>query len=561
MSPKPLTTHPDLQRVVFKNRWREIFDGNVPAGWEPSMSVSVIVPAFNSATLDLTLASLAAQDYPEDLVEVIVVDDGSEPPVTLGTRVHPHTRVIRLDDPDRLGWGRANATHRAIAESTGDIIYWVDSDMVLFRDNIRRHAVWAHFIPEAATIGYKGFVESWEQFDPESVYQGVLDGSIADHWDPATLHRHWSQDIFEETDDLNDSDGRNYATHMGATASVTRLVYERTHGTDPRLRAGEDTEIAYQIWQAGGVFIPVDGSLAWHLGRGTVQDQSDAVAHHNKPYFAQRMPIPRYRRTAANRRWEVPLIRVVVEVDHSSAAVARDCVDLLLNSSESDLTVDLVGPWSELDGGRRRILADPRAEMYLLQEWFRGEPRVNLVETAPSSVFPSPYRVDVPPAVGLPPRAMRAILRRIDGRRLGKVSFLTPHSEVNGTVTAWSTAALTRASHYVSDDVSLDEALDATWGVEWWKGSELGLVDLRERPAPERIYRAHDEVKDLEAKVAEVESQRRAAESQLAKERRVGESAVRHTVRRDFRRARGVAARAARRVATRLRGPRNPAGD
>ena len=476
MSPKALTSSPALSGLVFRNHWREVFDGTTPEGWEPTLSVSVVIASYNSATLPFTLASLAAQDYPEHLLDVVVVDDGSEPPVELGEFVPKNLQVIRVADGE--GWGRSNATDIGIKATTGDIIYWVDADMVLFSDNVRQHAKWAHFIPEAATIGNKGFVEEWD-FTPERVYNAVRDGSIADYYDRETLHRHWSLDIFDKTDDLNESDGRNYSTHMGACASVTRTVYDRTHGQDTRLHLGEDTEIAYQLWQAGAVFIPVNEALTWHLGRATVQDRSVQVAHINDVYFAERMPIPRGRRKARNRQWEVPLLRVVVEFDLETAHLARPCVDRILQSVETDMTVDLVGPWGLLHEGRRKIFADPLMELYLVHEWYRADGRVNLVETAPESVFPSPFRIDVPVTAGLSPDAIRQIYRRIDGDRLGLVRYFTPGRTGKDVVTAWNTAAIERAKSYVSDSVTLEEAIDASWGVEWTGLHADVLFDLR----------------------------------------------------------------------------------
>src|SRR5262245_18516167 len=50
----------------------------------PGSCVSVLVPAHgDQERLDLTLASLAAQSYPGHLTEVVVVDDGSDPPLRL----------------------------------------------------------------------------------------------------------------------------------------------------------------------------------------------------------------------------------------------------------------------------------------------------------------------------------------------------------------------------------------------------------------------------------------------------------------------------------------------
>lgn len=525
--PKQFTVNPELNQVVYKNQWRDVFDGTVPEGWEPTLKVSVVTPAFNSKTLDLTLASLAAQDYPEDLLEVIVIDDGSEPAVEIGRYAPKNTRLIRVDEAAGEGWGRSNGLRIGIEASDGDIIYWVDSDMILFSDNVREHAKWAHFIPEAATIGHKGFVEEWD-FTPEQVFEEVRSDEIRKHHDLATLHRHWSLDIFEETDDLNSSGGRNYSTHMGACATVTRSVYAGTYGQRPELKLGDDTEIAYQIWQRGAVFIPVGSAHTYHLGRATVQDKGREVAHFNDVHFAQKMPIPRYRRSASNRQWEVPYVTAVVKVDAETAEVARRCVDMLLNQTETDLEVVLVGPWSTLETGRRRVLADPDLELHLLQEWYRCEGRVRMVEDAPDDVFPSPYRLDVPATVGIGSRGVEKIMRAVYGEDLGRVSYFAPaDSRTDEAVRVTSSAAFARAQRYVGPAVTETEALEAAWGVEWRSNAGLGFVDLpttepvakiRREDGPiteERLQKARrraanqaKRAEEAEARVAELESVR-----------------------------------------------------
>lgn len=514
MTSKPLTQIPALRNVVNRNRWRDVFDGTVPDDWEPTLKVSVVTPAYNSKTLDLTLASLAAQDYPEHLLEVVVIDDGSIPAVEIGKYAPKNTRLIRVQDDQ--GWGRSNALRIGIDATDGEIIYWVDSDMILFSNNVREHAKYAHFIPEAATIGHKGFVEEWD-FTPEQVYNEVKTDEIRKHHDLSTLHRHWSLDIFDETDDLNSSGGRNYSTHMGACATVTRSVYERTHGQDPTMKLGDDTEIAYQMWQRGAVFIPVQSAETYHLGKATVSVSGEQVTNINNIHFAQRMPIPRYRRRATNRQWTVPYITAVVKVDLETATVARECVDRLLNQTETDLQVVLVGPWSELHDGRRRVLADPNTELYLLQEWYRNEGRVTLVEDEPEDVFPSPYRLDVPPTVGLESTAVQKIMRITFGEDLGEVNFFPPAgNETSNAVKIIYTPALSRAQRYVSDEVPYVEAMHAAWGLEWKSGIEDNMFDLRTTEPAERIGRAETEkMGELRKRIQRVRRRAEAAEENL----------------------------------------------
>ena len=273
---------------------------------------------------------------------------------------------------------------------------------------------------------------------------------------------------------------------------MTKEVYDRTLGQDPDLRLGDDTEIAYQLWQRGAVFIPVQSALTYHLGRATVQDKAEEVSYYNGPHFAERMPIPRYRRRATNRQWKVPFVTAVVSVDRETAPYVRECVDMLLTQSVSDLHVLVVGPWSSLATGRRRVLADPDFELHLTQEWFRHEGRVTLVDDDPGDVFPSPYRLDVPVTVGLPSAALSKMIRDAFRDDIGLVNFFPPPGfDVSEAVRLTFTAAHSRAMRYVSDDVTYVEAMDAVWGsgVAAQPGSGAGRPPHRRARRPDQAAR------------------------------------------------------------------------
>ena len=68
------------QPVVRHNDWSVLVPATL-GDWEPTLSVTVVVPTFNyQHTLPYMLAGLAAQSYPAHLLEVVVVDDQSSPP-------------------------------------------------------------------------------------------------------------------------------------------------------------------------------------------------------------------------------------------------------------------------------------------------------------------------------------------------------------------------------------------------------------------------------------------------------------------------------------------------
>ncbi|WP_024867410.1 glycosyltransferase family 2 protein [Butyrivibrio sp. FCS014] len=95
---------------------------------EFSKKITVIIPAYNTANLvKKCVASVLAQDYPEDLLEVIAVDDGSTDatPGILDEMAgeHRNLKVIHKENG-----GSSSARNVGLLAATGDYVGFVDSD-------------------------------------------------------------------------------------------------------------------------------------------------------------------------------------------------------------------------------------------------------------------------------------------------------------------------------------------------------------------------------------------------------------------------------------------------
>lgn len=117
---------------VAEHKWDERVDD-----WEPQ--VSIVVPMFNEGERIVgTIDSLAAQDYPTDKFEVVIVDDQSTDDsyqwATDAAARYPNVRVIQ----NPVNMGKRRGINRAVRKTDSEIIISVDSDVVVEKDATRK---------------------------------------------------------------------------------------------------------------------------------------------------------------------------------------------------------------------------------------------------------------------------------------------------------------------------------------------------------------------------------------------------------------------------------------
>jgi GT2 family glycosyltransferase len=469
-------------------------------GWTPTRTVTVVVPAHRAeSTLPATLASLAAQTYPAELLEVVVVDDGSTPPLTLPELRPERTRLV----PTASSWGRGAACHTGALAAEGEVLHWLDADMLLHADEVEAQLRWHHLIDYAVVLGTKTFVDVVDGLpSPAEVVEELRAGRAADlfagRW---TAPHEWVEEHLERTAGLTRNPTASYLVHVGASASVRRDLYLATGGMDPELKLGEDVELGYRLAQQGAVFVPDAEARSWHLGRSTLMRSQDEVNRYNRPFVTDRVPDLRHWRTRG-RSYTVPWVEAVVEVDGRSFDAVRHSVTGVLTSSLGDVTVVLRGPWSRLTDARRSPLRDPDRDLRMLQAEYAGEHRVRLVEELAPTAFPATYRLQLPAGWTPGPDTVRRLARETARKDRGLVSLVLPDGEV---ARLERTSAFARAARLVSPlpdpaaiasletpagpqsnrgRSALDEVVDEISGGWWFDGVEEGFRHVADQPIP-----------------------------------------------------------------------------
>ncbi len=384
----PDTPDPDrgvgpLPSAVRYNDWRQVPLPDAGA-FTPALPVSVIVPCFEAPdALALTLAGLERQRWPRDLFEVVIVDDGSQPPLTRPAATPLDVRVVRQD---RCGFGLARARNAGVRAATHGILVFLDGDVIPEDGLLAAHARWHHAVSDAVTLGFCAYV-SVAGITAAAVRDrpASLRHLLADRpFDPPWLERHMAR-----TDDLTSRHDDLFRAVTGHNFGISKAFYDDVGGFDESFTryGGEDTEFGYRAHVRGGLLVPVREAAAWHQGRwgeGRAGKERDQDRQRGK--LAQLIADPGFRDTAAGRIFAVP--RHVVTIDGGTAATGQilATASALLADRERDLVVRVDLPAGRTDARHRleaSLGADPR---------LRVAPARGALDEFPAS----PFHVNVP---------------------------------------------------------------------------------------------------------------------------------------------------------------------
>ena len=408
---------------VRGNDWRSL--GVAPPDvFEPLLPVTVVVPYYEAPeALALTLAGLERQTYPLDLFEVIVVDDGSDPPLDLATLTlaalegaGPSRLSLRVVHQEDLGFGLARARNNGARAAQGDVLVFLDCDMVPEADWLAAHARWHHAASDLLTLGFRHHVEVDGIGAPD-----VRDrpGTLADLFSGRTIQRpEWIERRMEVTDDLASDADDVFRVVTGGNFAVSKKFFETAGRFDESFTqwGSEDIEFGWRAYALGAVLVPERAALCWHQGAGAVLSEDETISlTQQRDKLSHLIPDRRLRVSPPGRSYTIPQFVVTVEPGHNDEADVLDTVEQVLASDIHDLVVWVDERPGEVFERLRRLL-DP-------------DPRVSVGDAGGAALAhpAAAFHVRVPAGAQVRPRMLGRLQNQLGTAAAGKSDLASGH--------------------------------------------------------------------------------------------------------------------------------------
>ncbi|HKF89012.1 MAG TPA: glycosyltransferase [Propionibacteriaceae bacterium] len=294
--------------LIRGNDWSALVP---PAGttWTPTRRVSICIPANNPSNLERVLDAVSLQTYPSSLMEVVIADDGSEPPITPSGRYPFPVSVVRLERTLAFGAGRGR--NAAACGAGGDLLVFLDADIVPERQVIASYARWFVDRSDVLAMGLCRFADM-EELTDEDLRRLVADNGLGAHFEGKDVDDHdWREKTFRRTDDLRLEAVDAFRIVIGATFAVSADQYWAVGGfRELGIRGIEDTEFGYRVHANGAIMVLDRDAVHWHQGRRNMSlDRREQIRMEREPYVERLLPVRGFRRDAPD-----PLDRPVLTV-------------------------------------------------------------------------------------------------------------------------------------------------------------------------------------------------------------------------------------------------------
>jgi chondroitin synthase len=323
--------------------------------------VSIVIPAYERVNLlKNTLATIIRQDYPLDLIDVVIVDDGSKESNCEFVFNEFSSKInLYLAKQVHKGYGLCRARNLGARSAQGEILFFLDSDILLPSNFIRTLMSFHHVSDDCTLLGIRRFINS-ESVEIEDLISGKLLPEDIKKCEPANPHLQkfkdemgvsidWRETDFQENNNLK-SATNPFRYFGGGHASISKDKFIEIGGFDESFSewGNEDQEFAYRLWSRGQYFIPLLNIYDFHQEEPSKQiDQSYKLDQNTRTHklLISKCPDFSVRKKDKKNDFEIPLFSIYIPA-YNVESYIEACIESAINQTYKDFEIVVVNDGS-----------------------------------------------------------------------------------------------------------------------------------------------------------------------------------------------------------------------
>ena len=315
-----------------------------------------------------------------------------------------------------LGFGLARARNNGAQSAEGDILIFLDCDMVPEDCWLASHARWHHAASDLVSLGFRRHVDV-AGIDADAVRERPA--SLADLFKGRPVQQpEWIERRMSLTDDLASDADDVFRAVTGGNLAVSAAFFKAVGRFDESFTqwGSEDIEFGWRAYALGAVIVPERGALCWHQGEGAVLSETEEVSlKQQRDKLSHLIPDRRLRSPTPGRSYTVPQFVVTVEPGHAGEEEILATVEKVLASEVRDLVVWIEErPAERFDRLRRLLVPDPRVSV---------GPAGGAADAWPATAF----HVTVPAGAGVRPQMLQRLCNQLGTAASGESDLASSH--------------------------------------------------------------------------------------------------------------------------------------
>jgi len=323
-------------------------------------TVSIIIPVYNRfQVLANTLAALTYQTYPQNLIEIIVVDDGSSDQVLNVIKKYETKLNLNYIRQEDKGYRLAKARNLGIRCSTGSAIIIIDADILPSPQDVELYMQVMHTSDDVVLIGHRRYVDV-SRINDNDILNDISNAMnlpsinpnndvAANDKDNTGIAIDWRFDAYKNSNYLI-NDLWPFTKASGGNIAFSRALIDKAGLVDEDFQAWgcEDGEHGYRLYNAGAYFIPMLNITSLHqepldeveTAKKTDTEESFRAKGHKitQRLFSLKCPAPVVRKYLPNSVFEIPKVSIYIPAYNAESYIV-EAIQSCLDQSFGDLEV------------------------------------------------------------------------------------------------------------------------------------------------------------------------------------------------------------------------------